>query len=43
MPDSKYEIPEPKLGVDDNFDQANKRINIIKEELNAYLIKLRKD
>jgi hypothetical protein len=32
--DKKIEIPEPQVGIDETFDQANATIDSIKEQLN---------
>lgn len=34
---STAEIPEPQVGIDENFDNANDQVNEIKAELDAYL------
>ena len=34
---SDIEIPEPKQGLDGNFDQANVSVNNVKSELEYYL------
>ena len=39
---AKGEIPEPKAGVDPNFDSKNKAVNDLKEQLNMYLLAVRK-
>ena len=34
---SNIEVPEPQVGIDEEFDRANDGVNLIKGELDAYL------
>ena len=36
-------VPEPKMGLDEEFDKMNERIDEIKQELQDYLQEVRKD
>ena len=36
---SEEDIPEPRAGIDQNFDEANNYVNLNKQKLEQYLIK----
>jgi MutS family domain IV len=36
-------VPEPVKGLDEEFDEANQRVEAIKASLESYLEKVRKD
>lgn len=37
---ARIEVPEPKTGIDPEFDAANDAVNLIKEELEQFCLKL---
>jgi len=40
--ENKIEVPEPRSGIDQEFDEANEVVNEIKEELEEFCVNLRK-
>lgn len=38
--DNRIEVPEPREGVDQQFDEANEAVNKIKRELDEFRVKL---
>ena len=39
---TKLEVPEPQPGIDEEFDDANRQVNVIKDDLEEYCEKMRK-
>lgn len=39
---TRVEVPEPRTGVDPEFDAANEAVNLIKEELDEFCAKMQK-
>jgi len=38
--DNRIEVPEPRTGVDEEFDSANEAVNQIKDELEEFRLNL---
>jgi hypothetical protein len=39
---SDDDIPEPRLGLDQNFDDANIKVNQLKQKIDNYLVTVKK-